>query len=94
LDIKKPETKGQDSRFYKFSVHNKKHIQKSSFLRHAISKKEKYERKVKDIDVKENSPENLNVERTENVEMADNAPIDYETQIRDFDRELDEQQEI
>lgn len=63
-------------------------------MRRAISKKEKYERKTKDIDVGENLPENQDAEKIENIDMAVDAPIDYEAQIKDFDKELAEQPEI
>ena len=63
-------------------------------MRRAISKKEKYERKTKDIDVGENLPENHDAEKIENIDMAEDAPIDYEAQIKDFDKELAEQPEI
>lgn len=63
-------------------------------MRRAISKKEKYERKTKDINVGENLPENSDAEKIENIDMAEDAPIDYEAQIKDFDKELAEQPEI
>jgi len=63
-------------------------------LRRAISKKEKYERKIKDIDAGEKSPLNDYVEKVENIEMGEDVLIDYATQIKDFDKELAEQPEI
>jgi hypothetical protein len=48
-------------------------------LRRAISKKEKYERKIKDIDAGEKSPLNDYVEKVENIEMGEDLPIDYAT---------------
>jgi hypothetical protein len=48
-------------------------------LRQAISKKEKYERKIKDIVDKDNTSENVAAEKNENAVMAENPSIDYET---------------
>lgn len=63
LDIKKSDTKGQDSRFYKFSMHNQKHMQKSSFLRKGIEKKEKFVKKPKDLLDEKNPEENKDLKK-------------------------------
>jgi len=46
-------------------------------LRRAISKKEKYERKTKDIDAGVKLPAKEDVEKVENIEMGEDEPIDY-----------------
>lgn len=49
LDVKKDETRGTDSKFYKFMQSNKKHYKQPSILRKGIQKGKRYERDAKDV---------------------------------------------
>ena len=64
LDVKKEATKGQDSRFYRFS----KAQDKSHFRKKGIQKKEKYQRKPKDLEREEKEADTEMADT--NTEMA------------------------
>lgn len=93
LDVKKPDTKGTDSKFYKFMQSNKKHYKGAGLLKKGISKGKKYDRTAKDvlmdIEEKREADEQQGGEKEEVAEQKTEQQQQQDKDMAELDKELE-----